>query len=110
MGGWQQAPARIGWLLALIPVAAIPLGAIHHIFSFKSSDKFLSNLINGFKPTKSWRQNAELNTILNKNYSTSTIGIIGETYATTNLPLNGTINPAFISNEPESNNSNNRKI
>jgi hypothetical protein len=57
----------IGWSLALLSIVAIPCGAVHHIIYVFTSGNIWENLKSTFKPTKLWRQNAEMNLALSSN-------------------------------------------
>jgi hypothetical protein len=99
----------IGWSFALLSIVAIPCGAVHHIIYMFTSGNIWENLKSTFKPTKLWRQNAELNLALSSN-SLNTISsgntktmFRSDAYVNRNIPSlniyesNGVINPAFIS-------------
>jgi hypothetical protein len=99
----------IGWSLALLSIVAIPCGAVHHMIYVFTSGNICENLKSTFRPTKLWRQNAELNLALSSNSLNSiTSGntkrmFINDAYVNCNIPSlniyesNGVINPAFIS-------------
>ncbi len=97
----------IGWSFALLSIVAIPCGAVHHIIYMFTSGNIWENLKSTFKPTKLWRQNAELNLALSSN-SLNTSGntkrmFINDSYVNRNIPSlntyesNGAINSSFRS-------------
>ncbi|CAG2180417.1 unnamed protein product [Oppiella nova] len=97
---WAQ---WVGWSLALISMAAIPLGVIQHIVQVFTSGNIIQNLKCSLRPTKLWSQNASLYSSLNSDTPVHTKRtIITDFYVNSGVSdldirhEDGVINPAFI--------------
>ncbi|XP_054159838.1 sodium- and chloride-dependent glycine transporter 1-like [Oppia nitens] len=95
---WAQ---WLGWGVVIISLVSIPFGAVLHIINVFLSKDIKHNLKICLRPTKLWRQNAEIHSALTVNYNVHNKP--NDYYVNSSAPtLNirseiGVINPAFIS-------------